>query len=102
LKIKTKIASYHTADSKPIKQQVNGKVILPSLVFPASSIRLSQKGLSGENTAAYVTSSLYYKPMMIVNDDSRVVDKLETSLTDDARVIIYDYHMFIIQATERQ
>ncbi len=36
---------------------------------------------------------------MSVNDDSRVVNKLETSLTDDARVIIYDCHMFIVQAT---
>ncbi len=45
-------------------------------------------------------SGLYYKPMMIVNGDSRVVNKLERSLTDDARVIIYDRHMFIVQATE--
>ncbi len=37
--------------------------------------------------------------MGIVNDDSRVVNKLETSLTDDARVVIYDHHMFIVQAT---
>ncbi len=37
--------------------------------------------------------------MMIVNDDSRVINKLETSLTDDARVIIYDRCMFIVQAT---
>ncbi len=36
--------------------------------------------------------------MMIVNDDSTVVNKLETSLTDDARVVIYDRHMFIVQA----
>ncbi len=36
---------------------------------------------------------------MIINDDSRVVNKLEASLTDDARVVIYDRHMFIIQAT---
>jgi hypothetical protein len=35
--------------------------------------------------------------MTIVNDDSRVVNKLEASLTDDARVIIYDRHMFIVQ-----
>jgi hypothetical protein len=42
---------------------------------------------------------LYYKPMTIVNDDSTVVNKLEASLTDDARVIIYDCHMFIVQAT---
>ena len=41
---------------------------------------------------------LYYKPMIIVNNDSRVVNKLKTSLTDDARVVIYDCHMFIVQA----
>ncbi len=39
--------------------------------------------------------------MMILNDDSRVVNKLETSLTDDARVVIYGRHMFIVQATGR-
>jgi hypothetical protein len=38
--------------------------------------------------------------MMIVSEDSRVITKLETSLTDDARVIIYDRYMFIVQATE--
>ncbi len=42
---------------------------------------------------------LYYKPMMIVNEGSKVVTMLETSLTEDARVIIYDRHMFILQAT---
>jgi hypothetical protein len=34
--------------------------------------------------------------MTIVNDDSRVVNKLEASFTHDARVIIYDRHMFIV------
>jgi hypothetical protein len=34
LQIKTKIVSSHTADSKPDKQEVNGTVILPPLVFP--------------------------------------------------------------------
>jgi hypothetical protein len=38
--------------------------------------------------------------MMIVNDNSRVVTKLETSFTDDARVIIYNCHMFIVQAAD--
>jgi hypothetical protein len=37
--------------------------------------------------------------MMIVNDDSRVVNKLEASLTDDTRVVIYDRDMFIVQST---
>ena len=36
------------------------------------------------------SSDLYYKPMTIVFDDSRVINKLEASLTDDARVVIYD------------
>ncbi len=44
-------------------------------------------------------SGLYYKPMMIVNDDSRVVNKLEASLAENDKVIIYDRHMFIVQAT---
>ncbi len=34
LQIKTKIVSYHTAYSKPVKQEVNGTVILTPLVFP--------------------------------------------------------------------
>jgi hypothetical protein len=50
-------------------------------------------------TSGGKTCGLYYKPMTIVNDDSRVINKLEASLTDDARVIIYDHHMFIVQAT---
>jgi hypothetical protein len=38
--------------------------------------------------------------MTIVNDYSRVINKLEASLTDDARVIIYDRQLFIVQATD--
>jgi hypothetical protein len=38
LLIKTKIVISHTADSKPVKQEVNGTVILPPLVFPASTL----------------------------------------------------------------
>ncbi len=37
--------------------------------------------------------------MTIINDDPRVITKLETSLTDDARVVIYNRHMFIVKAT---
>jgi hypothetical protein len=37
LQIKTKIVSCHTADSKPVKQEVNDTVILPPLVFPAQT-----------------------------------------------------------------
>ena len=41
-------------------------------------------------------SGLHYKPMMIINDDSRVVNKFEASLTDNARVVDYDHYMFIV------
>jgi hypothetical protein len=34
LKIKIKIVSCHTADSNPAKQEVNGTVVRPPLVFP--------------------------------------------------------------------
>ncbi len=40
--------------------------------------------------------------MMIINDDSRVVNKLEASLIDNVRVIIYDCHMFIVQDTGKK
>ncbi len=45
-------------------------------------------------------SGLYYKHMTIVNDNSSIVNKLEASLTDNARVVIYDHDMFIVQATD--
>ncbi len=40
LQIKTKIVSCHIADSKPVKQEVNSKVILPPLVFPVLSLTI--------------------------------------------------------------
>ncbi len=43
MQIKTKIVSCHTADSKPVKQEVNGTVILSPLAFP---------GLGHKNTLA--------------------------------------------------
>jgi hypothetical protein len=36
---------------------------------------------------------------MIINYTSSGVNKLKTSLNDDTRVVIYDHHMFIVQAT---
>jgi hypothetical protein len=41
LQIKTKIVSCHTSDSKPVKQEVNGTVILPPLVFPGYTYQKS-------------------------------------------------------------
>ncbi len=42
---------------------------------------------------------LYCKHIVIVNYDSSIVNKFGASLTDDARVIICDHHMFIVQVT---
>jgi hypothetical protein len=77
LLIKTKIASYHTADSKPVKQEVNGTVILPPLVFPLKAIayfielimllalptnvRPGRKGLPGTNALAYLPREKSFK-----------------------------------------
>ncbi len=44
-------------------------------------------------------SGPYYKHMTIVNYASSIDNMLEALLTDDARVIIYDCHVFIVQAT---
>ncbi len=46
MQIKTKLVSSHTADSKPVEQEVNGTVILPPLVFLADSIALALATLS--------------------------------------------------------
>jgi len=42
---------------------------------------------------------LYYKHVTIINDDSSTFSKWNFKLSDDARVAIYDPHMFIVQAT---
>jgi hypothetical protein len=44
-------------------------------------------------------SGLYYKHTTIVNYASGIVNKLEALLTYDARVVIYDRHVFRVQAT---
>jgi hypothetical protein len=46
-----------------------------------------------------LTCGLYYKHITIVNYNSSIVNKFGASLTDDARVVIYNCHMFIVQAT---
>jgi hypothetical protein len=44
LQIKTKIVICQTAESKPVKQEVNGTVILPPLVFPGLSLARTKGG----------------------------------------------------------
>jgi hypothetical protein len=42
---------------------------------------------------------LYYNYVTIVNYDSSFVNTFGASLTDDARVVIYDRCMFMVKAT---
>jgi hypothetical protein len=42
---------------------------------------------------------LYYRHVTIVNYASISINKLKASLNDNARVVIYNHHMFIVQAT---
>ncbi len=46
-------------------------------------------------------SGLYYQHMMIINYDSSVVIKWSFKLFDATRGVIYDRHMFIVQATDQ-
>jgi len=62
LQTKTKIVSCHTADSKPGKQEVNGTVILPPLVFPVLYIMFSLN-------SAFFTFTLTTKTAYLKVDD---------------------------------
>ncbi len=48
----------------------------------------------------FTLCGLYYKHVTVKNYASSGVSKLKASLNDDARVVIYDPHMFIVQATD--
>ncbi len=56
LQMKTKIVSCHTANSKPVKQEVNGTVKLPPLVFPACTLNM---------LSSYITSVLQIKTKIV-------------------------------------
>jgi hypothetical protein len=51
----TKLVSGHTADSKPVKQEVNGTVILPPLVFPAGVFVRGRPFQPGANVIKIIT-----------------------------------------------
>jgi len=59
LQIKTKIVSSHTADSKPVQQEVNGTVILPPLVFPNLTKVFSVQRISQLNSCLIVLSGRF-------------------------------------------
>jgi hypothetical protein len=82
LQIRTKIVSCLTADSKPVKQEVNSIVILPPLVFPGESIRKvptlhesirqGPKHLIVTNALAYYTN-LYFTNVIFVVETHEIL-----------------------------
>jgi hypothetical protein len=87
LQIKTKIVSRHTADSKPVKLEVNGTVILPPLVFPAKIIIRSF-----ENATPDLKPKLYF---FLLDDEAiffQSLNEMESLSQDD--VIIKKINRF--------
>ncbi len=52
------------------------------------------------NSECQLTYTINLFTAAIVNYDSSIITELGASLTDDARVIIYNRHMFIVHATK--
>ncbi len=48
----------------------------------------------------FCNCGLYYKHITIINYDSSIINKFAASLTDVARVVIYNHHMFTVHATD--
>jgi hypothetical protein len=85
LQIKTKIVSCHTANSKPVKQEVDSTVILPSLVFTALQHSVmfvsnkrslapwqskARKTRRNKHASFFVRGSVIRKSYIIKNTDS--------------------------------
>ncbi len=77
------------------KNWYEGRIGSRKGIFPASYVEV----LAEPGEARGESFGLYYKLVTIVNYASSGINKLRASLNDDARVIIYDRHMFIVQAT---
>ncbi len=60
------------------------------------------QGLIKDAKQPGLTNGLHYKHVTIVNDDSSIISKWSFKLVDNPRVVIYDHHRFIIQATSPQ
>ncbi len=76
----------------------NGRPFKPSLIF-VSKVRLHSQSTFEVLPPNLDYCGLYYKHVTIINYASSGVNKLKASHNDDARVVNYDRHMFIVQAT---
>jgi hypothetical protein len=64
LEIKTIIVSCHTANSKPVKFEVNGKVTLPPLVFPELCSSRDYKASSTSVVCKHVVCPVTIAPVV--------------------------------------
>jgi hypothetical protein len=64
LQITTKNVSCHTADSEPVKWEVNGKVILPPLVIPDLCSSRDYKASSSSVVCKHVVSLVTIAPIV--------------------------------------
>jgi hypothetical protein len=62
------MVSRHTADSKPVKQEVNSTVILPPLVFPALANRLP-----GQSACVIIIQSMLMEQFYILSKGRRKI-----------------------------
>jgi len=60
LQMKTKIVSCHTADSKPVKQEVNSTMIRPYLVFPCRGIAENFKTLPVDTSFEHIVAKAMF------------------------------------------
>ncbi len=83
LQLKTKIVGYHTADSKPVKQEVNITVILPPLVF-----------------LGYIIEASSVKPIFICSHSTLFSQKQfvrQTIGLYSIKILVYEIHRAIRQ-----
>ncbi len=71
----------------------------PTVISSQMTILLMLDEDIKKSTRRKITNGLYYKHVKIVNVNSSIVSKCSFKLSDDPRVIIYDRHRFIVQAT---
>jgi hypothetical protein len=80
LQIKTKIVSCHKADSKLVKQEVNGTLILPPLVLPVYNqcVAAASSALFKVSWTNKVNSLLKFDGYGLASTISNVAEHLKT------------------------
>ncbi len=84
--------SCHTADSKPVKQEVNGTAILPPLVFPAPQILVSGEKLAKSEDGRTHPLKVSQKLMIIFGEIKKLRHDTKQNDTHQNTTIHYKTH----------